>query len=153
MADILGYTVMFDSLCDDNQTEINSEENQIDTNVISGNDNRRQNNFKNNIYYGDYEYQDLDEDHLTVSEKYNRVQELPIHDCVSYSVRDNFTVSLALASVTQTLGKLDLQNVKTIVAVVTKNNTFNDIASMWGVSVNEGQIYVNKLSSVMLETP
>lgn len=167
MTDLLGSAILYDTLCDNyNETNLMVEEDKIITNrnISSMGETfqllyLRKNNKENTVpeYNNDEREYNRDFDRYTVlnevmPEDYDVLNEIPITKCASWTIRKDFAdPSFIVSTITHALSKLEVTNVKTIVAMVNKKRYLTDAASIFEVSMNEGQIYVNKLSTATLD--
>lgn len=164
ITDVLGTAILYDTNCDQNNSKaMQLEEDRIITNRnISSNGETfqllylRKNDKSAPIFDNDEREFDRDFDRYAmlnkvVSEEYDRMNQIPINNCVAWNVNKHVAEpTYILSTVTEALTRSEVRNVKTIVAIVNAKDASPGFASIYEVSINEGQIYVNKLSSAML---
>lgn len=86
-----------------------------------------------------------------VSEECDHLNKIPIKSCASWHVdKEHADSNHILSIVTRALNVLEVTTTKTIVAIVSQKEQYQ-MAAVWEVSVNQGQTYVNKLSSAILD--
>lgn len=164
MTDVLDSAILYDTMCDKNNvTELLPTEDKIIThrNITNRGDMFQMlyRKFDNSGIPFDYDenrgydrnFERLDILNEVISEEYNNLDQIPINNCVSYAVHQNLAnPTSVLSTVTEAISKIDVTNVKTLVAIVNNEKSGNNVATIWELSINEGQLTVNKLSSAVL---
>lgn len=88
---------------------------------------------------------------VVMSEEYNHLNQIPVKNCASWNSKKEHTdPKLVLSMVTHALSSFNAPNARAIVTLVSEMEPGHDNAAIWEVSINQGQIYVNELSSVIL---
>lgn len=165
--DVSGTEVLYETLCDNNNTVLLTQEDKIITNrnLIRGGGMlqlaslRSGNNKISEADEFDSDEREFDRDfdrysplNEVMSEESGNMNKLPINSCGSWNLSKEIAdPNVIISMVIEAFNRLDVTNARTIVALVTRTKFQYESAEIWEVSINEGQTYVNKLSSAILK--
>ena len=159
--DIFEAVLPFDIFCENYNEMLTDHEDKINTNLnFTSTEQSLQmlhlKNDKQDVAPPEFETADREYDRdfsriAMLNEVMSGENQIPVRNCTSWNLQQGQAdPNLVISMVTRALSRLNVPNTKVIVAMVSQMEPQYDTAAIWEVSINEGETFVNKLSSVML---